>query len=207
MKTDILRSLPRRAPTLLVVAAGLILLLGTHMVGSWLQAHAAARDAQWRLLVREREKAAAAVVDLQALREFKARDVARLQEGLSGMTRSRRTLFEAGLSLQEEKRLLEKQWEIMTTWLLIEPAASRIHLMRGDQSLKSFSLSYSSAAFGGVTGALSSPLEMFSKERFAHPERGVFEQVDGALRWVPPQVGSSVRASALGEFVMFFRGG
>ncbi|MDD5657369.1 MAG: L,D-transpeptidase [Elusimicrobia bacterium] len=207
MKTALLKRLQDRAAAPLVAAAALGLLLGAHLTAAWLDSRAAGRDVQWRGLTREREKAAAAVVDLQALRDFKARDVARLQEGLSGLTRSRRALFEAGLALQEEKRLLEKQWEMLTTWLLVDSAAGRIHLMRGDQSLESYALAYASAAFGGASGVIAGPMEMTSKERFAHPERGVSEQVDGALRWNPPQVGDSVRANALGEYVMFFRGG
>ncbi len=48
---------------------------------------------------------------------------------------------------------------------------------------------------------------IMSKERFAHPERPRSEQVGGQLQWEPPQVGTSVRANALGEYVMFTREG
>jgi hypothetical protein len=123
------------------------------------------------------------------------------------LTSSRRALYETGLALQEEKRLLEKQWDIMTTYLLINLPERKIQLMRGDQALNSFALAYSSAALGGITQPLPQTPWIVSKERFAHPERGVSEQKDGKLQYEPPQVGTSVRANALGEYVMFFTGG
>jgi hypothetical protein len=178
-----------------------------HMTGSWVRSKAEPRRSEWLLLTKERDKANAAVADLQPLRDLKARDVARLKAGLMGLTSSRRALYETGLALQEEKRLLEKQWEIMTTYLLIDLPGRKIQLMRGDQSLKSFALSYSSAALGGISQPQPQTLSIVSKERFAHPERGVSEEVNGRLQYEPPQVGTSVRANALGEFVMFFTGG
>ncbi|MBI5239891.1 MAG: L,D-transpeptidase [Elusimicrobia bacterium] len=204
---DLSRSLSRRAHPVLVAAAGLAVLAAGHMTGSWVLANAEPRRSEWLLLAKEREKAAAAAADLQSLRDLKAEDVARLKASLAGLTDSRRAAFEAGLALQEEKRLLEKQWEIMTTYLLIDLPERKIHLMRGDQSLKSFALSYSSAALGGLVAPLPQAVWIVSKERFAHPERGVSEQKDGQLQYEPPQVGTSVRANALGEFVMFFTGG
>ncbi len=46
-----------------------------------------------------------------------------------------------------------------------------------------------------------------SKERFAHAERGKSEVTGGRLDWEPPQVGTSARARALGENVLFTREG
>ena len=199
--------LSRRAPLGLVAAAGVAILAAGHLTGTWVRSKAQPRRSEWVLLTKEREKANAAVGDLQSLRDLKTEDVARLKSSLAGLTSSHRAAYEAGLALQEEKRLLEKQWEIMTTYLLIDLSEQKIHLMRGDQSLKSFALSYSSAALGGVASPLPQTLWIVSKERFAHPERGVSEQKDGQLQYEPPQVGTSVRANALGEFVMFFTGG
>ncbi|MDD5627990.1 MAG: L,D-transpeptidase [Elusimicrobia bacterium] len=195
----------RRAHPGLAAAAGAAILVGTHLTGSWVLSHAEPRRSEWLLLTKEREKAAAAAADLQSLRDLKAEDVARLKASLAGRASSQRAVYEAGLALQEEKRLLEKQWGIMTTYLLVDVTGQKVHLMRGDQSLKSFALSYSSAALGGV--AQPQAFWIVSKERFAHPERGVSEQKDGRLQYAPPQVGTSVRANALGEFVMFFTGG
>jgi hypothetical protein len=106
--------------------------------------------------------------------------------------------------LQEERRLLEKQLEIITTTLLINPALQRIFLLRADQPLQSYLLSYIPLrAFGGAPESLPSTVRIISKERFAHPERGKSEEINGTLQWTPPQVGTSVRSNALGEFVMF----
>ena len=58
-------------------------------------------------------------------------------------------------------------------------------------------------SFGGAPGTLPATVRIISKERFAHPERGKSEEVNGTLQWVPPQVGTSVRSNALGEFVIF----
>src|SRR5438105_2941528 len=49
----------------------------------------------------------------QTLVDLKARDVAQFKAGFSDQARSRKTLFESGLSLQEERRLLEKQYDLL----------------------------------------------------------------------------------------------
>jgi hypothetical protein len=135
---------------------------------------------------------------------LKALDLEQLKVGLSGSAQSQKSLFESGLSLQEERRLLEKQLEIMTTTLFINPALQRIFLMRAEQPLNSYLLSYIPIkAYGIAAPNLPATVRIISKERFAHPERGKSEQIDGTLQWVPPQVGTSVRSKALGEFVMF----
>ncbi|MFX7870812.1 hypothetical protein ABTK02_22800, partial [Acinetobacter baumannii] len=63
-----------------------------------------------------------------------------LKKGLPSLTRSRRELFEAGLELQEEKHLLEKQWEILTTSLLVDAQEQRIRILRGEEPLEGFKL-------------------------------------------------------------------
>jgi hypothetical protein len=196
----------RPAPIWLVALSGAAILLGAHLVGSWLRDRSAEGERDWRFLAEQRDRAVAATADLQTLRDFKSRDVSRLKASMAGLTRSKRDFFETGLALQEEKRLLEKQWAIMTTYLLIDIPEKKIRLMRGDQALESFSVSYASAAFGGLDKALPYSVQIVSKERFAHPERGVSEQIGGKLQWVPPQVGTSLRSNALGEFVIFFNG-
>ena len=50
---------------------------------------------------------------------------------------------------------------------------------------------------------LPSTVRIVSKERFAHPERAKSEMVNGQLQYTPPQVDTSVRSNALGEYVMF----
>src|SRR5262249_28305600 len=96
------------------------------------------------------------------------------------------------------------QLEIMTTTLLINSALQRVFLMRAEQPLQSYLLAYLPLkSFAGAPVNLPSTVRIISKERFAHPERGKSEQIDGALQWTPPQVGTSVRSNAMGEFVMF----
>ncbi|MBI5629520.1 MAG: hypothetical protein HY921_01410 [Elusimicrobia bacterium] len=143
-----------------------------------------------------------------AAQSLKARDLSAFKDDLSKLTQSRRSLYEGGLQLQEEKRLLEKQWEIVSVYLMIDEEAKKIHLMRGEQSLESYPISYApSHGFGAGLSPTPPPfLQIVSKERFAHPERGKSEQVAGQLQWEPPQVGTSVRSNALGEYVMFTRG-
>jgi hypothetical protein len=142
-----------------------------------------------------------------SLRNLKAKDVENLKAGLASSAQSKRVFFEAGLALQEEKRLLEKQQEIMITWVRVDPQERKIVILRGELPIQQFDLGYSSpAALGGEKRALPASCQIVSKERFAHPERGKLEEKDGVLQWIPPQVGTSVRSNALGEFVVFTNG-
>ena len=140
-----------------------------------------------------------------ALSELKNQDMMQFKQGFGNMARTRKSLFESGLSVQEEKRLLDKQLEIMTTALMINPALQRVFIMKEGQPMQSYLLSYFPLkAFGGAPMALPpGTIRVTSKERFAHPERGKSEVVAGKLQWTPPQVGTSVRSNALGEFVVF----
>jgi len=145
-----------------------------------------------------------ALTHAQSVQALKHSDTAQFKIGFSGTAKSQKNLFESGLSLQEERRLLEKQLEIMTTTLNINPSLQRIFLLREGQPLQSYLLGYFPLrAFGGAPPTLPEATRIVSKERFAHPERGKAEMVNGQLQWTPPQVGTSVRARALGEYVMF----
>lgn len=149
---------------------------------------------------------AAALDHATMFRDLKEQDVEQFKLGYSSAAVSNKTLYESGLSLQEERRLLEKQLEIMTTHLYINPALQRIFLMRGEEPLNSFLISYIPPRYFGPvsTSTVVAPtVRIVSKERFAAPERGKSEIVDGKLQWIPPQVGTSIRSRALGEFVMF----
>lgn len=203
-----LRRADRRAgPLALLASAAGALLLGWSLQ-SWL----AARAAQARV---EREAVSAARADLElelaergALRDLVAADLERAKTEASSLTRSRRALFEGGLRVSEETRLLQKQWEIMSTWLRLDEEGDRVHVMNGDQTAQSLALE---GARARVVGAVSKPLPpratIVSKERYAHPERPVSDSSGGLLNWEPPQVGTSARANALGEFVLFTREG
>lgn len=191
--------LSRKAPPFLVLAAGAAVLALLHVQTSVLRRTTLERRAQLTALGDALAQSADSLGDASSLRDMKVKDLGRLKGELSKLARSRRALYEGGLQLQEERRLLEKQWEIVSTYLLIDPKEKKIHLMRGEQSLESYPA-------GEVPAGLPAASAIVSKERFAHPERGRSEEVDGQLRWEPPQVGTSARASALGEFVMFTRG-
>ena len=201
-----LRALTQKAKPAVVLAAGLAVLFGMNQARTRLREEEAAAAAAQARLGPALDDALQEASEAGSLSELKARDLARFKAGLSKLTQSRRTIYEAGLQLQEDKRLLEKQWEIMTTYLMVDPEARKIHLMRGEQSLESYPIAYAPAqAFGGETKPPPGLVQITSKERFAHPERGKYEEVDGQLQWEPPQVGTSARSNSLGEFVMFTR--
>jgi hypothetical protein len=192
------------------IAAGLgvLLIFSTAQLKNWARREARQRRNELKNLDRVREQSSVALNNALSFRDLKETDVARFKAGLSGLVQSRSALYQAGLSMQEEKRLLEKQLEIMTTYLMIDPETKRISLMRGDQVLKSYPvIDVPPRAFGGDVRPLPSILKIASKERFAHPERGQTQMVNGKLQWNPPQVGTSLRANALGEYVMFTREG
>jgi hypothetical protein len=163
----------------------------------------------------QREMISAAANDLeqelsekQALHDLVAGDLSRAKNNVASLSRSRRVLFEGGLALSEEKRLLEKQWEIISTYLLVDFSADRVHLMKGEQAYETWPLEgFKPRAVGGDKRVFPKFATIISKERYAHPDRGKSEQVDGRLDWEPPQVGTSIRATALGENVMFTKEG
>ncbi len=203
-----LRRGDRRAGVLALVTVGAAALALGWTLQAWLAARA-------ELVALDRESAAAARADLElelaergALRDLVAQDLARAKENASSLTRSRRVLFEGGLRVSEETRLLQKQWEIMTTWLRLDEAADRVHVMNGEQAASTWELGGARPrVVGGELKALPGRATIISKERYAHPERPKADAAGGLLDWEPPQVGTSVRASALGEYVMFTREG
>jgi hypothetical protein len=193
-----------RARPIIVGLSGFVTLAGLYAAPRWLEPAKAAEKLFQQNFARTLEQTAAAHEHILSLETLKTMDLEQLKAGLSGHALSEKSLFESGLSLQEERRLLEKQLEIMTTTLLINPALQRVFLMRAEQPLQSYLLSYIPLrSFGGAPGILPPTVRIVSKERFAHPERGKSEEVNGTLQWVPPQVGTSIRSNALGEFVMF----
>jgi hypothetical protein len=187
-----------------VILVGTLILVALFAMPKWLN-NAISDELQFqRGLSRALEQTVAAREHVASIEALKTADLERLKVGISGHALSQKSLFESGLSLQEERRLLEKQLEIITTTLFINPALQRIFLMRAEQPLQSYLLSYIPLrSFGGAPVTLPSTVRIVSKERFAYPERGKSEQVNGALQYTPPQVGTSVRSKALGEFVIF----
>ena len=144
--------------------------------------------------------------ELRSARERKAKAAKDVKAALTDMTAAKKMIYEAGLSLQEEKRLLEKQLEIMTTYLEVDGEAAKIHLLRGDQTLKSFGFSAPLRALGGEKAAAPALYRITAKERFASLERGKAEKTAAGLNWDPPQTGQGRRDSPLGEYVVFTDG-
>ncbi|MFI5350742.1 MAG: hypothetical protein ACHQ2Z_14440 [Elusimicrobiota bacterium] len=203
-----LDQLGRRVPILGLLAVGGLLLFVPWELQAWLTAHA-------KITARAGDATAAALDDLeqeiserQALRDLVSRDLKTARKSATSLSASRRALFEGGLALSEEKRLLEKQWEIMTTYLLVDAAGDRVQVMRGEQAFETWPMKGALPhAAGGEKKALPKIATIVSKERYAHAERGKSEVTGGRLDWEPPQVGTSARARALGEHVLFTREG
>jgi hypothetical protein len=199
-----LTHISKKANTAQVAATGVVLLFTMQAAYHVMQTRAAELDAGLQSLIQARDQSALAASHFRGLAELKTQDLNNFKRGMANLAQSNKTLFEAGLSLHEEKRLLEKQWEIMTTYLSVDPALQRIFLMRGDQPLESYLIHYVPIkALGGVPTTVPNVVRIISKERFANPERGISEMVNGKLQWEPPQVGTSVRSNALGEYVLF----
>ena len=205
LETWLTKAAEQARPAALAAFGALVLLL-LHLANVSLGKRAQAARAGLEALSEEAQEADSALAEATTLREERLREVAAFKEGLPKLAESRRHIYEGGLQLQEEKRLLEKQLEIMTTYLLVDELGGKIHLMRGEQALESFPLAEGSPkAFGGAKPA-PALTSIISKERYAHPERPKSDQVGKQLNWEPPQVGESARANALGEYVVFTRG-
>jgi hypothetical protein len=189
-----------------VLATGAALCVFAYGVRAWVHQALLERLIDDNGIQAGQQSLAEELAEYRALRDLKARDIRQFKDGLSKLTESKRAIYEAGLFLQEDKRLLEKQWEILSTYFLVDESSRKIHMMRGEQSLESHALGHAPQNFGGESKPLTGLSPIVSKERFAHPERGTYEEVNGQLQWNPPQVGTSLRANALGEYVMFTRG-
>ncbi|OGR84239.1 MAG: hypothetical protein A2901_06820 [Elusimicrobia bacterium RIFCSPLOWO2_01_FULL_54_10] len=187
----------------LLLAAGALLIFSAWSVESYLSANAAALNRDLGALNTQLEMMESALSEMNSLKDMKDREMNFLTSGLSSMAAAKKTLYESGLALQAEKRLLEKQLEIMTSSLRIDLYYQKVSLMREDNSQKDLNIAFTSTQAVTEQQMKSKYLRVTSKERFAHPERGKAEEKDGVLTWIPPQVGESARSNALGEFVMF----
>jgi hypothetical protein len=200
----LLDRLSEQAHPALLAVFGFGLLLGGYAAYRVMDAGDQTLKAHIVALTRAGEQNGLALSHYQTLADLKTQDVDQFKAGMSDLAQSKKTLFEAGLSSQEERRLLEKQFEILTTYMTINTQIARVFLWRGDQALESYLIDYVPLkAFGGIPPTVPRTVRITSKERFAHPERGKSEVVNGKLQWLPPQVGTSVRSNALGEYVLF----
>jgi hypothetical protein len=193
--------------TVLGLALGAAILGSLSAGRALLELNAALRRADVRRLDQAVDDASYALGQSAALEELKRKDIQDFKAVLAKLTASHRALYEAGLQLQEEQRLLEKQWEIMTTYLVVDEEEGKISVMRGDQVLVTYLPGYAEPReFGGAEAPEPASLRIISKQRFASPEQGKYELVGGKLQWEPPQVGSSMRANALGQYVLLTDG-
>src|SRR5579872_1061823 len=193
---------PVRPLRLLGVA--LAILTMSDLTRRWMQSAVQRQSFGWNRLDEEAQQQQNVLETLAAMTQLKTKDVERLKLAIQGDAQSRKTLFEEGLTLQEEKRLLEKQLEIMTTAFRLDPVTHRLVLLRAEQAVESYRVEYlPPKGFGVNPRSLRVVQRVTSKERFAHPERGELKEANGKLEWTPPQVGTSIRANALGEYVTF----
>lgn len=203
-----LASLDRRVGAPALALTGAAVLAALWALGGWVAGHARLAAGERLAIASARESLELDLAERQALSELVSRDFARAKASAATLSRSRKALFEGGLALSEEKRLLEKQLEIMSLWLRLDEEGDKLHLVRGDQIAESLALAGARPrAVGGDARPLPKSATILTKERFASTERPKSDQVGGLLQWEPPQVGTSVRASALGEFVLFTREG
>lgn len=203
-----LNSLDRRVGALGLAAAGAAIIGCLWLMGRWVSENASRAADERAALSVAREDLDLDLAERRALSALVSRDFARAKASAATLSRSRKALFEGGLALSEEKRLLEKQLEIMSLWIRLDEENDKVHLVRGDQIAESLALAGARPrVVGGETRPLPRTATIISKERFASTERPKSDQVGGQLQWEPPQVGTSVRASALGEFVLFTKEG
>ncbi len=189
---------------LALAACALLALAAAHLLRARLKASAERSARQAHVMAKSLRDAQDSLADEESLRDLKTTEITQAKAALLRLTRSRQKLYESGFALQEEKRILEKQWEMLTTYLQVDLASGRISVMRSGQALESYPMRYRPPrAFGGEKAPLPRIIRIVSKERYAAPERGKSEEINGRLEWQPPQVGTSKRANALGEFVMF----
>ena len=135
-----LRALDRRVGAVGLAAAGGALLAGLWLMGRWVSHSAAIAAGERTALSVAREDLDLDLAERQALSDLVSRDFARAKASAATLSRSRKALFEGGLALSEEKRLLEKQLEIMSLWVRLDEEADKLHLVRGDQVAESLGL-------------------------------------------------------------------
>ncbi len=205
MATNWINRANRPVKSWAVLATAAALLGGTDFARRWMASEAAHQRAHMVNVDRQAQHEQDGLDSLESLVDLRRKEVERMKLAIQGDAQSRKALFEEGLTLQEEKRLLEKQLEIMVTAFRVDVQTKRLVLLKGEQAVESYPAQYLPPLGFGATlpRPLRSMARVTSKERFAHPERGEVKDVNGKLEWIPPQVGTSVRANALGEYVTF----
>lgn len=205
IKGFLLRASQRSISGLEMLGLGLTLLIFLTAADVYLEKEAGDLNAKLSELRRTEEALNSALETAEQLNALKRRDVENIKAAMVGLARRQKRYYEGSLALGEERRQLEKQLELLTTRLQVDPIG-RIRVMKGEQAVKEYAAG-KLACWDGLSGngTLKAPKNAFitSKEFHAHPERGKVELQDGRLFWTPPQVGSVERTSALGQYVVF----
>src|SRR5690242_1977797 len=102
-----------------ILIPALMVLIGMHEATTFLIHRSDINGTTLMELKKQYELASTSINRYHDLMELKEADVSKFKSGMSNTAQAKKMLFERGLSLQEEKRLLEKQWEIITTYLVI----------------------------------------------------------------------------------------
>ena len=111
-----LKKLFARAHPALVIVSALVVLVGLYMAPHWHEDATVREKAFQQKVSHALDQTSAAREHISSLQTLKTMDLQQLKTGIeSGHAQSEKSLFESGLSLQEERRLLEKQLEIMTS--------------------------------------------------------------------------------------------
>jgi hypothetical protein len=200
--TKILNALSQPVSPLALALIGFGCLVAAAGTLQWLRTAALAQDTLIHPLQLTYAQVEAMEADLVGLKMQREKDLATLKDGMLGVGKSRKDLYESSLQIQEEKRLLEKQWDILITTIKFDEDSQRVQVLKSDVPVANYQAHFSSSPTIDMK-KLPGTVRITSKERFAHPERGKAEKVNGLLVWTPPQVGLSVRSNALGEYVMF----
>jgi len=203
----IVRASQQQVSALAGFAAGLALLAMLGTLDRGLDRKLAAADADLaRLSAPTIEEAEAALESISNLNALKASDLEKMKAAMVGLAQKQKKYYEERLALSEERRQLEKQLELLDTYLVIDSFTDKIKVMRGDQVVKDFpfeSLSCWGDVLRGTTPKTPRAAQVTSKEFYAHPERGEVKIQDGKLAWTPPQIGDVSRSDALGRTVVF----
>jgi hypothetical protein len=128
-----------------------------------------------------------------------------MKSAMTDLARAKKAYYEAGLALNEEKRQLEKQAELLSMHFKTDPAGG-FRVMKGDQAIKDYKTKELSCWQGeSAEVALKVPKTALvtAKEFHAHPQRGKVDLQNGRLLWTPPQTGLVERTAALGKYVIF----
>lgn len=188
----------RRLTGLELMALGVVVLAGLLAVYSILANWRQRLAEEQRALLPHLERVNTAIETADALYALRARDVEKTKQAMTGLARKQKSYYEERLALVEERRLLEKQLELLET--RFAAGEGKLKALRAERVSQEFPVG-PLACYGEAVAAPAAVVT--AKEFYAHPERGKVEMLEGTLRWTPPQVGTVSRQEGLGQYVIF----